>query len=144
MDYTIHWLPIIAVIIVNLILGMVWYSPKNALGRYWIKHCKVDMDAGASEGQEKEMRKMVMKSVGIQIIVTGVEAWLFGVLMHAAFAITLGPAIHLALLAWVAFVIPSYIGAVLWEGKPWGLFLLYTSNQLLNLLVMAVVFAYWG
>ena len=74
MDYTIHWLPIVAVIIVNLTLGMVWYSPKNALGRYWLKHCKIDMGAGAAEGQEKEMRKMVMKSVGIQVIVTGVEA----------------------------------------------------------------------
>lgn len=139
MDYTIHWLPIIVVIIINLIIGSFWYSPKNALGRYWVKHSRVEMGA-----DKEKMKKMMMKSIVLQIIVTGVMAWIFNVLMHAAFAMTMGAALHLALLAWVGFIIPSYIGTVLWEGKSWGLFWLYTSNQLVNLVVMAVAFSHWG
>ena len=44
---------------------------------------------------------------------------------------------------WLGFVAPVTMGAVLWEGKPWGLWFLNAGYQLVNLLVMGVIIASW-
>lgn len=41
------------------------------------------------------------------------------------------------------FIAPVTLGVVLWEGKPWKLWVLNNGYQLLSLLVMGVILAIW-
>jgi hypothetical protein len=44
---------------------------------------------------------------------------------------------------WLGFIAPVTLGAVLWEGRPWKLWLLLNSNYLVSLLIMGVILAIW-
>ena len=44
---------------------------------------------------------------------------------------------------WLGFIAPVTLGAVIWEGKPWKLWLLLNSNYLVALPVMGVILALW-
>ena len=44
---------------------------------------------------------------------------------------------------WLGFIAPVTLGSVLWEGKPWKLWVLNNSYQLLTLLLMGVILATW-
>jgi len=45
--------------------------------------------------------------------------------------------------SWLGFVGPVTLGMVLWEGKPWALWFLLNSYQLLSLMIMGVILAMW-
>lgn len=40
---------------------------------------------------------------------------------------------------WLGFIAPVTLGVVLWEGKPWKLWVLHNAYYLLALLVMGVI-----
>jgi hypothetical protein len=44
---------------------------------------------------------------------------------------------------WLGFIAPVTLGSVLWEGKPWRLWLLNNGYQLTSLLAMGVILALW-
>ncbi len=44
---------------------------------------------------------------------------------------------------WLGFVAPVTLGTVLWEGKPWKLWVLTNSYYLASLLFMGVILAFW-
>ena len=44
---------------------------------------------------------------------------------------------------WLGFIAPVTLGAVIWEGKPWKLWLLLNSNYLVALPIMGVILALW-
>jgi hypothetical protein len=44
---------------------------------------------------------------------------------------------------WLGFIAPVTLGAVMWEGRSWKLWLLLNSNYLVSLLIMGVILAVW-
>lgn len=139
MIYTISWLPLIVVAVINIIIGSLWYSPK-LFGNYWMRVTGISMPVG--EELEKAKKGMMPKYLA-QFIVTLLGAYMFHVVMFSTLSLTLGAAIKLALVLWLGIVVPANAGYVLWEGKPKGLFALNTGNQLVNMLVAAIVFSIW-
>ncbi|MDB5266416.1 MAG: hypothetical protein JWN89_231 [Parcubacteria group bacterium] len=138
MDYTIHWLPVLIIIVINLIIGSLWYSPKMFSG-YWVRESNIKPVT-----DKAEMQRMMMKGMIFQIFITGIEAVIYHALMHGVGVATLGDSLKLSLALWLGFVVPSFIGMVIWEGKPWGLFFLHVANQLLNLLIIGLVYSLVG
>ncbi len=51
-------------------------------------------------------------------------------------------AIQLALLCWVGFVAPTFIGTVLWEQRPMKLYFINTGYWLISFVVMALILFY--
>jgi hypothetical protein len=46
-------------------------------------------------------------------------------------------------LNWLGFIAPVTLGGVVWEGKPWKLWMLLNSSYLVSLLSMGVLLALW-
>lgn len=44
---------------------------------------------------------------------------------------------------WLGFVAPTTVGMVLWEGKPWKLWIITAGFYLLSLLLMGVILGAW-
>jgi len=44
---------------------------------------------------------------------------------------------------WLGFIAPVTLGTVMWEGKPWKLWLILNSSYLVSLLIMGVILALW-
>jgi hypothetical protein len=44
---------------------------------------------------------------------------------------------------WLGFVVPTTMGAALWEGKPWKYWMIIAGDWLVTLLVMGVILAVW-
>ncbi len=52
-------------------------------------------------------------------------------------------AFQLAIWGWLGFCMPINLGAYLWENKPFKLFVLNGAFRLVELLILALVLAYW-
>lgn len=73
------------------------------------------------------------------------------ILAHAlsfanAFLHTSGPAtgVMVGWFNWLGFVAPVTIGPVLWEGKPWLLWIITSGYYLVSLVMMGVILALWA
>ena len=51
--------------------------------------------------------------------------------------------IQLVFWLWLGLIATVSLGVVLWEGKPWGLYVLNVVYQLISLIVMGVVLVLW-
>ena len=50
---------------------------------------------------------------------------------------------QLAFWIWLGFIATVMLGSVLWQGKPWKLYILNVAYQLVSLFAMAVVVVMW-
>jgi len=122
---------------VAVLLGMIWYHPK-IFGGAWMR-----LSGITPEMREKGKRRMpVMVFFGflaamlVAYVMTYVSAawgfynWVGG--------------LQLGLWCWMGFIAPTMLGSVLWEMKPFRLYLINAFYWLVTLLVMAqfIVFAY--
>lgn len=133
-----YWAVLVAAIS-SLVTGGIWYGP--IFGKKWMSYM-------GWRPEEMERRKK-SATVGYIVMFLGSLVMAF-VLAHAlVFASTYMKVsgASAGLMAgswnWLGFVAPVTIGAVFWEGKPWGLFFLNAAYQLINLLVMGVILAVW-
>jgi hypothetical protein len=49
----------------------------------------------------------------------------------------------LAFFIWLGFYAPTMMGAVLWEGKPWKLYLINIAHYLVALIIAACILVAW-
>ncbi len=122
---------VIVATVASIVLGLLWFGP--IFGKQWMKFMKI------SPKQMKAAKKKGMPASTwvLMIIGTLVTAVVLSVLVPA----TVGAAIKISAMLWLGFIAPVQLGMVLWEGKPWGLYLLTTCYYLVNLVIMGLIFA---
>ena len=132
---SINFLAVLVAAIAAIVLGFLWYGP--LFGKTWIKLMGMD-----KKKMDKNMKKKMTKSYVILVITTLVTSY---VLAHFVkyLGTTVSDALQTAFWIWLGFVATIQIGIVLWEGKPWKLYLINASHQLVNLAVMATILALW-
>jgi hypothetical protein len=128
---------IVASGIAAVLLGMIWYHPK-VFGGAWAR-----MSGITPEMQERSKKKMplmaffgFLAAMLVAYVMTYVSAawgfynWIGG--------------LQLGFWCWLGFVAPPMLGMVLWEMKPFRLYLINALYWLVTLIVMAqfIVFAY--
>ncbi|HVY01464.1 MAG TPA: DUF1761 domain-containing protein [Candidatus Nanoarchaeia archaeon] len=122
---------IITATLASIVLGFSWYGPW--FGKKWMKYMKItqkQMKAAQKKGMPASSYFWMILSALIPAIVFSVFA------PETALA-----AIGKALLIWIGFFVPVQIGSVNWEGRPWGFFFLNVGYHLVNLVIMALIFA---
>jgi hypothetical protein len=139
MAVPINFLAVLVCAIASMALGFLWYGP--LFGKHWMEwsgKTKKDMEAAKSG---------MIKSYVIMFIGSLVMAF---VLAHAlVFASTYlkMSGIEAGLMAgfwnWLGFVAPVTIGMVLWDGKPWKLWILTNGFQLIQLMIFGVILSLW-
>ncbi|MFZ1806589.1 MAG: DUF1761 domain-containing protein [Cyclobacteriaceae bacterium] len=136
-EITINWMAILVAVVVNFILGFLWYTP--LFGKVWAKEMGFDPSVKPAGG---EMAKgMIIMIVGnfffAYVFAHNMAAWSFVPGMDQMPKI--GTIMNSAIFTWLGFYLPVDIGTVTWEKKSWKLFWINTGYHLVMLLVTAAI-----
>lgn len=134
--YSINYLAILTSGIVMMILGYLWYGP--VFGKAWGKM------VGVSEKEMKEMRGSDMvRSYGLMFISTLVLSYVYDHVLIAFQSGSISMALQGAFWAWLGFIATTQLGKVLWEKKPWKLYVIDTGYYLVSLVLVGIVLTLW-
>ncbi|MBI2669285.1 DUF1761 domain-containing protein [Candidatus Woesearchaeota archaeon] len=128
-----YWAVLVAAI-VSYILGALWHSPL-LFGKLWMRLSKVQ--------DTEETKKHMAKSYILTFLTVLVMSYVLAHFVDYAEATTLVGGLLAGFWAWLGFVATIELGAVLWENKPFGLYLFGASYHLVSLLLMGAILAVW-
>lgn len=141
MEIKVNILAILVAVVVNFILGFIWYTP--LFGKAWGK------EMGYDPAMKPEISVM-LKGMSFMLIGNLLFAW---VLAHniAAWQFVAGikemglfsNVLMTAVFTWLGFYLPGELGATVWEKHSWKLFGINTGYHLVSLLVVAFILTIW-
>lgn len=140
MPVDVNYLAVLAGAVSNMVLGFLWYGP--LFGKQW-------MALSGLGQQELDLQKSkgLGKSYAIAFVGALVMAYVLAHALVFASAYMGVDGVYAGLTVgfwnWLGFIAPVTLGIVLWDGKPWKLWVLNNAYHLLSLLVMGVILASW-
>lgn len=144
MEVVVNYLAVVVAAIANMALGFVWFGP--LFGKQWVAMMGWTPQQ-IEEGKEK-MKKEGWKTYGLAFIGSLVMAYVLSHTITFASWYMEVEGIQAGLTSgfwnWLGFIAPVTLGAVLWEGKSWKLWLLMNSYYLLALLIMGSILVSWA
>lgn len=138
----VNYLAILACGVVAIIIGFIWYGP--LFGKIWMK--MAGFDKLSPEELEKGKKQMPLMAA-IQFVVALGMAFVMShsLIFASAYLHESGvfAGLQTAFWNWLGFVVPTTIGMVLWEGRPWKYWFITAGDWLVTMLVMGVILALW-
>ena len=128
----INYLAVLATAVVNILLGMLWYSP-ILFGNIWMK---------AIGKTKKELGGAGVGYV-FTIITALITAVVLALFIGYTQADTIFKGIQTGFWIWLGFVATTTLAGVLWEGQPLKVYLIYNGLQLVTFIVMGSILAVW-
>ena len=132
----INYLAVLAAAVSSMLVGFLWYGP--LFGKTWMKLAGVSMS---------DAPKGVGKLYAIQFVGSLVMAYVLAHALVFASVYMKAEGLNAGLMAgfwnWLGFVAPVTLGTVLWDGKPWKLWILNNAHYLIALCVMGIILALW-
>jgi Protein of unknown function (DUF1761) len=136
----INYLAVLAAAIANMVIGSIWYGP--LFGKIWMQLSGITpekIDASKAKGMGKSYSIAFVGSLVMSYVLA--HALVFA---GAYFKMSGMPAgLMSGFWNWLGFVAPVTLGAVLWEGKPWKLWVLMNGYYLVSLLIMGLILSVW-
>ena len=139
----VNWIAVVIAMVVNIVLGFLWYSPKLPTGKIWMR------GVGLSEDHKPTPKQL---GVAMTLMVLGSFFMMF-VFHHtnlayrdayrldeAAYSLTILDGVMGAVFTWLGFYVPVLWGSVAWENKPWSLFFVNAGYYLVTLLIAGVIY----
>jgi hypothetical protein len=142
----LNWIAIGIAIVINIVLGFLWYSPKLPTGKIWMRETKMDPN---HKPTAKQMTvAMILMILGAFLMVFVFQhtfiAYRDAYDLDAAgdgYKLTMLDGVIGAVMTWIAFFVPVLWSGIAWEGKSWSLFFVQAGYYLVTLLVVGVVYA---
>src|SRR3989344_3042591 len=131
MEVSINWLAVLIAAVVNMIVGSLWYGP--IFGRAWKRMM------GLTDESMKSMRLSAMQAMAGGFITAIVMAYVLAHFVAVNGVADMSGALELAFWIWLGFMATVTAGSFLWENKPFKLFVLNAAEQLVALVLMAMV-----
>jgi hypothetical protein len=141
MELLINIPAILVAVLLNFILGFVWFT--LLFGQLWGREMGYDPTVKAETS-------VMVKGMLFMLIGNFLFAWVFA---HNIAAWTFVPdvkemspaanAISAAVFTWLGFYVPGHLGSTVWEKKSWTLFAINAGYNLVSLLVVAFILCYW-
>ena len=133
-----YWAVLVAGI-VSMVLGFLWYGP--LFGKMWMGLMKID------KKKAEEMKKKGMSAMLPQFFTAFVSAlvlnYFLALFVGYTQAITAVEGMQTGFHLWLGFIATVMIGIVLWEGKPFKLYLINALHYLVVLLINGAILAVW-
>jgi hypothetical protein len=138
----INYLAVILSAVVAMGIGFAWYGP--LFGKKWSEL----MGWGVMTPEKMaEMQKKARPAYAISFVGSLLMAYVLAhsIVFAGAFLNVTGIAAGLqaAIWSWLGFVAPVTIGTVLWDGKPWMLWVINAGYYLVLLLAMGIILGLW-
>jgi len=124
-------LSIVIVTVINIFLGMFWYSPLF-LGKVW---------ARAHQFNLKNLKPGVWSYVG-SISVSFVQATVLAFIIHQFDVATWQNGMLFGLCLWLGLVVPSHFSGVIWAKKPILVYFIDTAYLLCSIVMMTTLLTY--
>ena len=132
----INYIAVLLSAIANMVLGFLWYGP--LFGKQWMKLSGITMP---KNGPPPGMWKHYLMAFIATIVMAFAMAHSL-IFASAYLHVTGVPAgLQAGFWNWLGFIAPVTLGSVLWEKKPWSLWVLNNAYWLLSLLIMGVILA---
>ena len=137
MTTDINYLAVLVAAVASMALGFLWYGP--LFGKTWAQLMGFDKKKMA-EAKKKGMPKQTWV---LMVAGTLVTSYVLGHFVDYLDATNVAGALQAGFWLWLGFIVPVQLGMVLWEGKPWKLYVINVAYYLVNLSVMASILALW-
>jgi hypothetical protein len=128
---------VLAAAIVGMVIGALWYSPVLFAKRWMslIRFSEQDL-AKAKEGG-------MGTSYALAFLGKFVMSYVLANMLVLTGAVTLADGALIGFWAWLGFIATTTMDVVLWERKPWGLYVLNNAHSLVVILVIASMLTWW-
>jgi hypothetical protein len=130
-EIPMHWLPMLIAVGIRVILGMIWYSPA-VFGPSFMRL------TGCSE---EEMKARLPVAITTDIIGAVIMTFILAHAVYYAGATSWGTGIAVGLFNWLGFIAVTHFSLVMYEKRPFKLFLINNGYQALSLAAMGAVLA---
>ena len=134
----INYWAILVSAVASFILGYLWYSPL-LFGKPWMK-----MMGFTHQSMEEAKKKGMVKLYLGNFIATLIMVYILSHFVDYAQAKTITDGLQLGLWVWLGFIATLLFGSLLWEGKPFKLFLINSGYRLVELLIIASILSVWA
>jgi len=124
---------IIVAAFVSMIIGFIWYSPKLGFGKAWMQWSGIPSDTPPQD------KSTAIKSMLLGFLSQLVMATAIAILIISLEATTPALIARLTLTVWFGFVATIQLGSVLWENRPWKLWVLNSTYWLISIFVMGAI-----
>ena len=141
MELKINVVAVLAAVVVNFVLGFMWYA------KFFMKPWTKEM------GYDPNMRpdgKAMAKGMGLMVVGNFLFAWILAFYLAgwkfipgSAQMGTASFAINSALSVWIGFFVPVHLSRIVWEKHSWKLFFINSGYHLVATAVVAVILSYW-
>ena len=133
---SVNFLAIVVSAIVSMALGMLWYGP--LFGKAWMK-----MAGLSKEDMEKAKKAGMAKAYVITLFGALIMAYVLAHFVQAGNLATITGGAMIGFWAWLGFVATTSLSPILWEKKPWSLYVLNNGYTLAVLLANGAILAVW-
>jgi len=136
----INYLAVLAGAIMSMPLGFLWYGP--LFGKQWMAWSGMDpkaIDKAKAKGMGKSYTIMFIGSLIMSFVLA--HSLVFASVYTQTSGVAAG--LMVGVWSWLGFIAPVTLGTVLWDGKPWKLWVLNNAYYLILLCVMGVILALW-
>lgn len=134
-------MPIMTILIVSMtgmLIGMLWYSPV-LFAKPWMRLSGVTPEAIA-----KEKKKGMLPTYAGGFLNNLIMSAVLFYLLRLTMAGTLARSATVAFLVWIGFIATTQFSSVLWEKKPFLLYLINAGYYLAVLLAGSAIFCVLG
>lgn len=136
-NISVNFLAIIVVAVIEITIGMLWYSPA-IFGKQWMNLIGFT---------DQDMKKTREKGMGKSLLIASISALIIGYVLSLINgyrgANTYLDGMVTGFLCWVGFIATVMTGIVAWEKKSWKLYFINSCYYLVALLIMGGILALW-
>ncbi len=136
----VNYLAILAAGIISMIVGFLWYG--LLFGKTWMKLSNFDpkkMEELKKKGKEGMTKRYIIMFIG-----TLVFACVLAILLGMMNITTFTGGMWIGFLVWLGFYATTGLGMMLWEGKPFNLYVINMLHYLVVLLIIGGMLAVWS
>ncbi|MBK9294851.1 MAG: DUF1761 domain-containing protein [Oligoflexia bacterium] len=141
----LNWPAIALAIILSYILGALWFGP--LFGKQWAECMGIKFGPENKPAAKAMKRAFFLQFVGtiftVYVLAYTINVWRPTVWGVGTDASNFQYAFCAAVFTWIGFYVPTQLGRVSWENRPWKLFFINSAHNFVNLLIISLVLSYW-
>lgn len=134
MDVPVNYGAVAIAGVAGYALGGLWYGP--LFGAAWRRLAKTD------EGRPTAF--VIIAGIISSLVMSFVLACVYAYVQSYRYSGGILPGLVVGACSWLGFIAPVTLGSVLYERRPWSLWLLNNGYWLVSLLVMGAILAVWN